>query len=415
MHNAVPVAAISRKIIRWVEWIILIQCIIDNVIDLNADFRLQQAILAVLFIIIVAAMSLQLPTQAPLHRRRTYVIVQMALIIIAAFAGIASASLFEIFIIKACLLLPMVEMIAAIATTITIQMARFVWVLPTEIETVRARGVEFYLNPQTILLGSLTNVITVSVFVVMLGLSFAAEQRNRHRAEVLTQEVEELATQLERSRIARDMHDSLGHSLTTLDVQLALARRYSEADGDRPKLQQALETSQQLTVQCLSDVRQAFHTMRKTNFDLETALHRLIEQFQSSFRTKLMVDLPSLSPQLSYQLYLIAKEGLVNVQKHAKATNVQLSIISGDRSIGLEIVDNGRGFDSTGRLSGYGLQGIKERSQLLGGEFHIKSSLGKGTTLQITVPLIRLSDHNSGYDTDHSSISLPTAIEETSV
>ena len=102
----------------------------------------------------------------------------------------------------------------------------------------------------------------------------------------------------------------------------------------------------------------------------------------------LQVQLPPLSQQLSYQLYLMAKEGLVNVQKHAQATQVTLSVVVAEDKIVLKLLDNGCGFEMNSEVSGYGLQGIRERSQLLGGKMAISSS-PQGSTLQVIVPLVK--------------------------
>ena len=238
------------------------------------------------------------------------------------------------------------------------------------------------------MLNSLTAAVTVTIFVITMGFLFASEQRNRYRAQVLTQEVETLATQLERTRIARDMHDSLGHSLTTLDVKLALAQRYSQTSGNSIKLQQTLEAAQLLTIECLTEVRQTIQTMRESDFELDKSLYLLADQLRSSFLINLNLKLPLLSSQLSYQIYLIVKEGLVNVKKHAQATQVDLSLVKTNHQLVLVIHDNGCGFDPEAPKSGYGLQGIKERSQLLGGQFVMDSDRQQGTTLQIKIPLI---------------------------
>ena len=426
MDTAVPVSPTVRKIMRWVEWIILIQCVIDNLTEIPPDAGWWHLWRAIVFVGVVGAMSLRLPTQATLRRRRLYVAAQMALMVVGQLAQVEQASLFELFIIKACLLLPIREVIVITAVTLGVLATRFVWILPAAIEEVRSRGIDYYLNPQTIMIETFTELITVSVFVVMLGFIFASEQRSRHRAEVLAQEVEALATTLERTRIARHMHDSLGHALTTLDVQLALAQRYTDTiqrdvghgnpfsgnlgsspsnsnDADSPpgnqgeKLRQVLKTAQQLTLQCLTEVRQSLQTMRESNFDLEVALRTLGEHMRQSFVLNLQVQLPPLPQRLSYQLYLIAKEGLINVQKHAGATQITLSLVVQEDEILLTLVDNGRGFDVGLHQSGYGLRGIRERSQLLGGQFVIESSAQHGTQLRVIVPLMaQLSSINGG-------------------
>ena len=102
----------------------------------------------------------------------------------------------------------------------------------------------------------------------MLLLSFAviAERKSRQKAEFLAKEVEALAATLERTRIARDIHDSLGHTLTTLDIQLEVAQTLRQRAPEQAL--QALDTAKLLASQCLADVRRAVQTMRQTNFNL---------------------------------------------------------------------------------------------------------------------------------------------------
>ncbi len=387
-HTAVPISLKMRKILRWVEWIILGQCIIRDLVFSELDPRFGQPWQLALFVVVVTAMSLTFPNQYSLKRRRLYIAIEMTLLVIARFARISSGNLFELFVIKACLLLPMRDAIIATVATTGIRIMQLIWGLPIAIEEAQKRGIDFYLNPQRILLNSLTAAVTVTIFVITMGFLFASEQRNRYRAQVLTQEVETLATQLERTRIARDMHDSLGHSLTTLDVKLALAQRYSQTSGNSIKLQQTLEAAQLLTIECLTEVRQTIQTMRESDFELDKSLYLLADQLRSSFLINLNLKLPLLSSQLSYQIYLVVKEGLVNVKKHAQATQVDLSLVKTNHQLVLVIRDNGCGFDPEAPRSGYGLQGIKERSQLLGGQFVMDSDRQQGTTLQIKIPLI---------------------------
>ncbi|MEO1389400.1 MAG: sensor histidine kinase [Cyanobacteria bacterium J06634_6] len=256
------------------------------------------------------------------------------------------------------------------------------------------RGIDPFLTLQTIVTDAVVGRVTGTFFVLLLGFVFVVEQRSRYRAEKLAVEVEELATKLERSCIARDIHDSLGYTLTTLDVQLALVDRYAQDISENqasPKLQKAIEQSQQLATQCLSEARESLRTIRESNFDIASALTELGNDMQKTFALEVRVQLPSLPQQLSYQLYLIAKEGLINVQKHAKATTATLLLEAKEDEVVLTLTDNGCGFEPVEMQKSYGLQGIKERSQLLGGQLTVNLSPAHGTHLQVVVPLNRVA------------------------
>ncbi len=386
MTTAVPVSPTVRKVMRWVEWVVIVHCILSNLLSFELNTLPYKSAWLVALVVCTGALSLTLPTYRPLWQRRIYIAFEFFILFTAGYQ-LNGSVLFELFIIKACLLLPYREVILTTLVAVGTLLLQFAWRIPFAIEEVRSRGVEPYLDPQRMFLGGAMEAIAVSVFVVLLGFIFAAEQRSRRRAEILALEVESLATKLERSRIARDIHDSLGHSLTTLDVQLALAERYSHLETGKVKLQQALKMSQQLAAQCLSEARQSLQTIRQSNFDLKSALHTLSEQMRQSFLVRMQVSLPPLPQQLSYQLYLMAKEGLTNVQKHAQAGRVTLSIVATAAQVTMTISDDGCGFAVNTPVTGYGLQGIRERSQLLGGQMTITSSPQAGTQLQVTVPL----------------------------
>lgn len=128
--------------------------------------------------------------------------------------------------------------------------------------------------------------------------------------------------------------------------------------------------------------------MRESDFDLYQALVAIVEQLKQnkSLHVHWEIDLPPLPLQTSHQIYCIVKEGLINIQKHAHATQVQFRVISTSEEVILELQDNGRGFDPPMPDSGFGLRGIQERVQTLGGELTITSDLGLGTKIQVILP-----------------------------
>jgi signal transduction histidine kinase len=201
----------------------------------------------------------------------------------------------------------------------------------------------------------------------------------------LAQEIDYLSADLERSRIARDIHDSLGHTLTTLDIQLELAQRLYDRNPD--KARSALDNAKDLADRSLSDVRRSVQTMRSETFNLDEAIHTLIAQVEANQNQNLVLDLdlPKLPSQISYQLYCILQEGLTNIQKHAQASCVNIRGQPTSKGISLEIEDNGRGFNPNLVRSGYGLLGMKERVDNLGGVLKINSAIDRGTCIQVTV------------------------------
>jgi signal transduction histidine kinase len=179
----------------------------------------------------------------------------------------------------------------------------------------------------------------------------------------------------------------LGHTLTDLDTQLAVALTLRQQDPE--KAYKAVDTAKYLSRQCIEDISQALGRIRESNFDLNQALLSLRQQLQQTPNLKVEweVSLPTLPVYPSYQIYCIVKEALMNVKKHARAS--QVSFLASKTAFGiiLELKDNGVGFNRKHTEPGFGLQGMIERVQVLGGQFDVQTTPGEGTQLYITLPL----------------------------
>lgn len=376
-----------RWILCYVEWTLMSQGIL--LLALNGDLSRSSSLLLkfITFATAFVLLSLILPLERPRWQRRVYVLVEMLLAISAGLIGeLGFNSLIPFFLFKACLLLNRKEVLLTALATVTIYIVGFVCTLPRFIAEVNAHDAIPLPNSWQIVSGTLVSLTGACAFCVLLGLMFVAERKSRQRAEALAQEVEALAAALERARIARDIHDSLGHALTTLDVQLELAQRLHQ---QQPALSlKSLNTAKQLASQCLQDVRWALQTIRQPNFNLNEAIISLVEQVKQnqSFKVELELDLPQLPLQISHQLYYIVREGLTNIQKHAHASWVILRGQSTPDGVVLEIADNGKGFDPGLPHTGFGLRGVRERVQGLGGEILIDSAPGQGTRILVVLP-----------------------------
>jgi signal transduction histidine kinase len=226
-----------------------------------------------------------------------------------------------------------------------------------------------------------------SFFTLMLSHMIVVQQKKDQQIEELSEQVESLAASLERTRIAREIHDSLGHTLTDLDTQLAVAQTLRSHDPAQAF--QAVDTAKRLARQCIEDVSQTLSRMRESDFDLDQALIALLEQLRQSSTLKVdwKVNLPTLPIYQSYQIYCLVKEAIMNVQKHSQASHLQFSARQTTQGIMLDIGDNGIGFDRNTVTPGFGLQGIIERVQLLGGHCEIQTDIDQGTQIRITLPL----------------------------
>jgi signal transduction histidine kinase len=333
-----------------------------------------------------------LPMDRSLWQRRIYVLLAIVILSISNYFEVSTYSLNLVFFLKGCFLLPRSEVILIVAIALILDITSFSIRASEIFDQIRHRDLNAYLSVPRVITNIIMSYIANCTFVLLLGNVWVEEYKSRQRAERLTQQVETLATDLERNRIARDIHDTLGHSLTSLDVQIELAQRLQATEPERA--QQSIDLAKKLSSQALDNVRQALGTMKRSNFDLSEAIVTLSEQNQP-FQIDVDVKFPILSLQSSYQLYCIVQESLTNIQKHAQADRVTIvgSMISNGTI--LEICDNGKGFNLVGVASalpnrphaGFGLRNMKERVQCLGGNFNLDSEIDRGTQIKIFIPV----------------------------
>jgi len=201
-------------------------------------------------------------------------------------------------------------------------------------------------------------------------------------------QAEELATAKERNRLAREIHDSLGHYLTAINVQLEVARTLSESDPSQ--VLQPLERAQALTKEGLHEVRRSVAALRASPLEgksLMTVLAALVEDLQTSgIATSFEVqgELHSLPPQLELALYRVMQEALTNVRKHAQARHAEVSLAYTAEDVRLRVQDDGVGSDAP--TGGFGLVGLRERVQLLDGDLHCVSEPDAGFMLEVRIP-----------------------------
>ena len=219
-------------------------------------------------------------------------------------------------------------------------------------------------------------------------LSADLEAANQQLSKYAIQ-VEELATIEERNRLAREIHDNLGHYLTVVNVQIGAAKVLM--DKDPIKAKDALDKAQNLTQEGLKAIRQSVAALRESPVGqrpLSEAISLLTETTtQAGIVTEFSVkgEPFSLPNPVEYALYRIAQEALTNVRKHARASRVDVLLdYSQDGMVGLEISDNGVG--TAVADGGFGLLGIRERVQLLNGTCDIKTTPGTGFKLTVTIP-----------------------------
>jgi signal transduction histidine kinase len=196
----------------------------------------------------------------------------------------------------------------------------------------------------------------------------------------------------ERNRIARDLHDSLGHSLTGLNLQLQTAMKLCKPDPNQA--QELLNEAHKLVTLATKEVRQSVKALRNDATEtqsLEVLVASLAHDFQQTTGVLPEVDinLPMLSlpSHLITPIYRIIQEALNNIRKYAQATSVQIHVCTTLTGVYLIVKDNGRGFDPQNVSGGYGLQGMQERVAVLQGRLQLESQPGNGCCISVGIPM----------------------------
>lgn len=227
-----------------------------------------------------------------------------------------------------------------------------------------------------------------------------AELQEAHRQlEEYTEKAEQLAVSEERNRLAREMHDTLGHRLTVAAVQLEGAGRLIPTDPERAG--RMVSTVREQVSEALAELRKTVATLRtplEIDLPLQVALRRLVDGFATAtglpVRCDLAEELPELAADCRLALYRTAQEGITNIQRHAQAQHVWLRLFADSKTIVVEVIDDGVGLPAPAQLEdGFGLRGLRERAARLGGSLSCEARPGGGTRLAICLPLQKEQSH----------------------
>lgn len=200
-------------------------------------------------------------------------------------------------------------------------------------------------------------------------------------------QAEELATTRERNRLAREIHDGVGHYLTVVKTQLDVAAAVCAIDPAKAKAN--VEKAAKLAAEALDDVRRSVGSLRTdaARPPLPEALKQLAAHGEPVPSLAIDGAPRALPPAVEHALYRAAQEGLTNIRKHARATASQLHLDFRDAAcVRLELLDNGAGAADTAASGGFGLTGLRERVALLGGTVSAANRLEGGFALRVEVP-----------------------------
>jgi two-component system, NarL family, sensor histidine kinase DesK len=225
---------------------------------------------------------------------------------------------------------------------------------------------------------------SVLLYCVIFGFgnfAFAQQARTNSLLERANSEIERLSQEAERERIARDLHDLLGHTLTVITMKLDLARRLLSHDSDRARNE--IVEAEQTARNALAEVREAVSGYRAEGLaaEISRARRSLLSADVKLTTTLAPVNLSSSQVNV---LCLALREAITNIVRHAHANVCHVALLEKDRTIHFTIEDNGLG----GQIrEGNGLRGMRERLQSMAGAVKLTTSANRGTSLEITLPL----------------------------
>ncbi|MEM7126851.1 MAG: sensor histidine kinase [Chloroflexota bacterium] len=213
-----------------------------------------------------------------------------------------------------------------------------------------------------------------------------AQLRDQANAQI------ELTITRERNRVARELHDTLAHTLSGLTVQLATVRAYWDVE---PEIAQGqLDGALSATRDGLQETRRALKSLRATPLDdlgLSLAIRQqaetAAERANLALNLSIVEPLPAFSPEISHCIYRVAQEAITNVVYHANAEMLSVKLDVNGIGTQLTVADDGMGFEPNAEHANHwGIKGLHERAQLINGHLLISSERERGTTVQLTIP-----------------------------
>lgn len=384
------------RFLLYTEWFMLISCGSLAVMEMLEKKSLP--IQHILILVLLGLMGWVLPNGKP-WEKVVYTAIEISLIFYGTLLGYLHIlpSLYLIVVIRSCFIfeLPGRWAIAGISFLLfLIHKIQYMQVMMLRLD--RHGQHQFWMQQLSEMM-----LFSVSLFFILRFVSTWLSERSMREQLVdahgqLQQyalQVEDLATMQERNRIARDIHDSIGHALTALNVQLQTVLKLWDIDPSSAK--SFLTKAQRLGELAIKEVRQSVRTLRiegRQEEPLETAIASLAEDFRQSTGIAVIVKIQIqtlLSQQIIRAIHRIVQEALTNTCKHAQATGVEIQIETTSTHVCLVVKDNGQGFLTDFTPRGFGLQGMQERVGALGGQFSIHSELQNGCQIFVNLPITK--------------------------
>jgi signal transduction histidine kinase len=395
LNTALMTQSTPFRFLLYTEWVMLGSCAMMAVVEAWQTQQIPVAHLLILLTLLV--LGLVLPKVKP-SLAYLYTGIQMGLILLGTTLGYLHIlpTLYLIVLIRSCFLLqPLEQLFVAGLSFVFFALHQFQYlstVLPLRLLTMEEQRIWMHQIAEFLMFGlSLFLILQLVTTLITERRTQAKLAQANNQLRQYSLQIEELAAVQERNRIAREIHDSLGHALTSLNVQIQTVLKLWKHNPEEAYT--FLEQAQQLGTMAMQEVRQSVSTLR-TDERPEPPLQDQITVLLREFRQSTGIPISStihlttvLPPMLTRALYRLTQEALTNVCKHAEATEVQLDLKTDLDKVYFAIADNGRGFSYDQITPGYGLQGMQERVAALNGDFQLQTSPGQGCQITVTLPL----------------------------
>lgn len=342
-------------------------------------------------------MGLRLPNSTPAIEA-LYTAIEIGLIFFGTTLGYLHIlpTLYLIVVIRSCLLFEMPGRLAVAGLSFILYLVHQVQYVQSITQLMLPQ-----MQMQRVWMHQIAEILMFALglfFVLQLVSTLLAERQTRSQLVIAheqlqqyAQQVEEFAAVQERNRIARDIHDSLGHALTALNVQLQTTARLWQVNPEKAK--SFFNQAQRLGELAIKEVRQSVRALQadaRESQPLEQVIESLVQDFRqgTGIQTYTSIDLHwRLPSQTLKAIYRIVQEALTNICKHAEATQVRIQLSDTSNTVCLAIEDNGSGFELDQDPNGFGLRSMQERAAALKGFCYIASQPGAGCRITVELPI----------------------------
>jgi signal transduction histidine kinase len=391
----------SFRLILHLEWILLGLAFLLEIRPTRFGINATAQIFVTLVLVSFGLMGLRLPVQRT-RNKVLYTAVELVLLVVTFWLDRRTGFfplLGLIIVIRSCLIFQQTGRLIIAGLVFIASLLLLFWGMPSPPRPRHDISSESIAN--TILTLNINTAITFGLtllFILLLVNALLAERQSRERLLLANDQlrqyalrIEDQATLQERNRIAREIHDALGHALTAQSIQLENALLFLPPDAEKSR--SFLQESQGLGARALQEVRRSIATLRSNpsqERSLQDAIAVAVAEFQSAtgieVNSTLQFSQP-ISTEISTALYRIFQESLTNISKHSAATQVSVGLQQHRDTVHLQIADNGQGFDPERNTTGFGLQGMRERTATLRGKFLLSSQPEQGCCISVSILL----------------------------